>query len=469
MSNLILLDPASKEPLYIQLYRHFRTEIEQNNLKEGVKMPSIRWLADSLSVSKITVEKAYQQLLSEGYIQSGNRTRYSVSRFVDSAWPSPAPPVAAQPAAAAVPASSAETPVRYDLASGEMDMDGFDFDLWKRYINKAFADPDRLMRYGDLQGEAELRRQIVAHIRSRGVNCRHDQVIVGPGVQSLLHVLASILKSDHEGIAFEEPGFKIGRRVWEDREFRIIPVRLRREGIDTDELARSGARLVYVTPSHQFPTGYIMPIGERVRLLNWAKQTDATIIEDDYDSEFRYFGRPLPALKGLDTEGAVIYMGAFSKVIPPSIRISFMVLPDRLLEIYKKRASLYNQATSAIEQLALARYMADGHLERQIRRLRKLYNEKHALFRDSIRAGLGRRVEINETESGLHMVLTVKSKLTPKELYDRALAKGCRIALLQDYYLGEAPVTPSQIILYFSRIPAAEMNEAIRLLHEAWF
>ena len=270
MSNLILLDPTSKEPLYIQLYRHFRTEIEQNHLKEGVKMPSIRWLADNLSVSKITVEKAYQQLLSEGYIQSGNRTRYSVSRFVDSAWPSPAPTVAAEPAAAAVPASSAETPVRYDMASGEMDMEGFAFDLWKRYVNKAFADPDRLMRYGDLQGEVELRRQIVAHIRSRGVNCRPDQVIVGPGVQSLLHVLASILKSDHAGIAFEEPGFKIGRRVWEDREFRIIPVRLRREGIDTDELARSGARLVYVTPSHQFPTGYIMPFGARVRLLHWA-------------------------------------------------------------------------------------------------------------------------------------------------------------------------------------------------------
>lgn len=464
MSNLILLDHASAEPLYMQLYRHFREEIEQQNLKEGEKMPSIRWLADSLSVSKITVEKAYQQLLCEGYIQSGNRTRYSVGRFVDSAWPPPAPP-----AAAAAPASNAGTPVRYDLASGEMDMEGFDFDLWKRYINKAFADPDRLMRYGDLQGEPELRRQIVAYIRSRGVNCRHDQVIVAPGVQSLLNILASLLKGEHAGIAFEEPGFKIGRRVWEDREFRIIPVRLRREGIDTDELAASGARLVYVTPSHQFPTGYIMPIGERVRLLNWARQTGATIIEDDYDSEFRYFGRPLPALTGLDTEGAVIYMGSFSKVIPPSIRISYMVLPDRLLERYKKRASLYNQATSAIEQLALARYMADGHLERQIRRLRKLYNEKHALFRDSLRAVFGKRVEINETESGLHMVLTVKSKLTPKELYDRALANGCRIALLQDYYLGEAPVTPSQIILYFSKIPAGEIDAAIRLLKEAWF
>lgn len=463
MPNLILLDHASKEPLYMQLYRHFRAEIEQNNLKEGYKIPSIRWLADSLSISKITVEKAYQQLLCEGYIKNGNRTRYSVNRFVQSSLPGPVSHIA-------VPQeNTVEAPLKYDLASGEMDMEGFDFVLWKRYINKAFMDQNRLMRYGDLQGETELRRQIVGYIRSRGVNCHHEQVIIGPGVQSLLNMLASILKPHHDGIAFEEPGFKIGRRIWEDRGFRIIPVGLRREGIDTDELAGSGARLVYVTPSHQFPTGYIMPIGERKRLLNWAGQTDATIIEDDYDSEFRYFGRPIPALKGLDTEGAVIYMGSFSKVIPPSIRISYMVLPDRLLENYQKRASLYNQATSTVEQLALARYMADGHLDRQIRRLRKLYNEKHDLFLDNIRSMFGNRVEINEMESGLHMVLTVKSGLTPKELYSRALAKGCRIALLQDYYLGEAPVTPSQIILYFSKIPTAEMPAAISLLKEAWF
>lgn len=463
MPKLILLDHASKEPLYMQLYRHFRGEIEQYSLKEGDKIPSIRSLADSLSVSKITVEKAYQQLLCEGYIKNGNRSRYSVNRFVESSWPAPVCPTA-KPAENIV-----ETPIRYDLASGEMDMEGFDFVLWKRYINKAFVDQSRLMRYGDLQGEVELRRQLVGYIRSRGVNCHHGQVIVGPGVQSLLNMLASILKPEHDGIAFEEPGFKIGRRIWEDRGFRIIPVRLKREGIDTDELAGSGARLVYVTPSHQFPTGYIMPIGERKRLLNWASQTGATIIEDDYDSEFRYFGRPLPALKGLDTEGTVIYMGSFSKVMPPSIRISYMVLPERLLDIYRKGTSLYNQATSTIEQLALARYMADGHLERQIRRLRKLYNDKHAMFLDNIRSMFGKQVDINETESGLHMVLTVKSDLTPKELHDRALIKGCRIALLQDYYLGDAPSTPSQIILYFSKIPAAEMPTAIGLLKDAWF
>ena len=464
MSKLILLDHESKEPLYMQLYRYFRTEIEQNNLKENQKIPSIRFLADSLSVSKITVEKAYQQLLCEGYITSGNRTRYAVNRFVENAWPSPAPQNA-------IPKeqSSQELTFKYDLASGEMDADGFDFSLWKRYINKAFLDPSRLMRYGDLQGEIELRKEIVNYIRSRGVNCHYGQVIVGPGVQSLLNILASMLKPEHDGIAFEEPGFKMGRRTWEDRGFQIIPVRLKEEGIDTDELARSGARLVYVTPSHQFPTGYIMPIGERTQLLNWARQTGSTVIEDDYDSEFRYFGRPLPALKGLDTEGSVIYMGSFSKVIPPSIRISYMVLPEQLLKNYRERASLYNQTTSALEQLALARYMTDGHLERQIRRLRKLYNEKHALFLESIRTILGPQVAINETESGLHLVLTVKSSLTPKELYARALAKGCRIALLQDYYLGEAPTSPSQVILYFSKIPAEEMKTAIQLLKEAWF
>ena len=463
-SHLILLDPTSKQPLYLQLYQHFRREIEQNQLKEGQKMPSIRWLARSLSISKITVEKAYQQLLCEGYLNNGNRKRYEVNRFVENSWPAAKAPTATQSEE-----TRAHTPLRYDLASGEMDMDGFDFSLWKRYINKAFSDQDRLMRYGELQGELELRRQIVGYVRSRGVDCQTEQVIVGPGVQSLLNMLAGMLKPHHDKIAFEEPGFKIGRRIWEDRDYQIVPVQLRQGGIDTDELAASGARLVYVTPSHQFPTGFIMPIGKRTRLLQWARETGSTIIEDDYDSEFRYFGRPLPALKGLDTEGSVIYMGSFSKVIPPSIRISYMVLPERLRDLFQQRSLHYNQATSTVEQLALARYMADGHLERQIRRLRKLYNEKHELFLGCLRSILGNQVQINETESGLHMVLTVNADLAPKDLYEKALAKGCRIALLQDYYLGNAPESPAQIILYFSKIPTGEIAHAIQLLKQAWF
>lgn len=463
MSDLIVLDHSDKTPLYIQLYHHFRTEIEQCNLQEGEKLPSIRHLAASLSISKITVEKAYQQLLSEGYLQNGNRKRYAVNRFLENTLPTAAPGLTG------TVHSTPTLPVRYDLASGEMDAEGFDFNLWKRYINKAFLDQNRLMRYGDSQGELELRQQIAAHVRSRGVICQHDQVIVGPGVQSLLNILANLLEPYYDRIAFEEPGFKIGRQIWKDRGFQIIPVGIKRAGINTDDLAQSGARLVYVTPSHQFPTGYIMPIGARRRLLNWASLTDATIIEDDYDSEFRYFGRPIPALKALDTDGRIIYMGSFSKVMPPSIRISYMVLPQSLLELFKKRLFLYNHATSTVEQLALAHYIADGHLERQIRRLRKLYNDKHTVFLTHLRLLFGDRIEINETESGLHMVVTVNSHYAPTELYTRAFEKGCRIALMQDYYLDASPDAPCQVMLYFSKIPSSEIPAAIQLLKEAWF
>lgn len=218
----------------------------------------------------------------------------------------------------------------------------------------------------------------------------------------------------------------------------------------------SGERLVYVSPSHQFPTGYIMPIGRRNQLLHWAETQDGTIIEDDYDSEFRYYGRPIPALKGLDSRGNVVYLGSFSKVIPPSIRISYMVLPDKFLKIYEKKSSLYNQAASTIEQLALAEFMSDGHLERQIRRLRKLYYEKSRIFFDAVKTILGDNVEITENESGLHTLLTVKSPLSAKELQERALTQGCRIAPVEDYYWEVPSEKLPQVILYFSKIPAGE-------------
>jgi GntR family transcriptional regulator/MocR family aminotransferase len=244
---------------------------------------------------------------------------------------------------------------------------------------------------------------------------------------------------------------------------------MKKDGIDMEDLVSSAERLVYVSPSHQFPTGYIMPIGRRNKLLNWAQTTDSTIIEDDYDSEFRYYGRPLPALKGLDTRGNVVYLGSFSKIIPPSIRISYMVLPEKLLTIYQKKSSLYNQAASTIEQLTLAQFMADGHLERQIRRLRKLYFEKKWLFFDAIKNILGENVQVNENESGLHTILTIKSESQAKELGERALKQGCRVAPVEDYYLEVSPEKLPQIILYFSKIPAAQMKTAIRLLKDAWF
>ncbi|WP_325537444.1 PLP-dependent aminotransferase family protein [Sporomusa sp.] len=467
MLELLMLNLMSKEPLYIQLYKHFKTAIEQNRITKGEKLPSIRGLAKNLAVSKITVEKAYQQLLSEGYISNSDRSRYTVNKFEG---------IDYETAVAVVATNYQHSPpveepkILYDFASGEMDSNGFDFSLWKRYISKVFLNKERLLGYGHIRGEEELRTQIAKYIqKSRGVYAHPDQIIIGAGVQNLLNILCSILKLEHKSIAFEEPGFKNGRRIFTDHAFTIVPIRMKQDGITIEELVSSGTKLVYLSPSHQFPTGYIMPIGKRTRLLRWAQTVDGTIIEDDYDSEFRYFGLPIPALKGLDNTGKVVYLGSFSKIIPPSIRISYLVLPERLLALYHQNSSLYNQAASTIEQLALAKFMEDGHLERQIRRLRKMYYEKNVLLFEAIRNILGDHVEVTDTESGLHTILSVKSDLSARELVEKALAYGCRVALVQDYYLELSQEKLPQIILYFSKIPANEIAAAIERLRQAWF
>jgi len=465
--NLIILESKKNTPLYIQLYNHFKAEIENNRLQQGEKLPSIRELAKSLSLSKITVEKAYQQLVSEGYIENYDRSRYTVNRL-DGFICKTLPYLTEnnhnnQP-------NLIPNAILYDFSSGEMDLDGFDFSLWKRYISKSFLHKERLVGYGNIKGEEELRNEIVKYIQSsRGVYTHKSQIIIGAGVQNLLSILCSILKLENNSIAFEEPGFKNGRRIFADNAFHIKPIKMKKDGIDMDELFNSGEKLVYVSPSHQFPTGYIMPIGRRNQLLNWAQAKDGTIIEDDYDSEFRYYGRPIPALKGLDIRGNVVYLGSFSKIIPPSIRISYMVLPQKILEIYQEKSSLYNQAASTIEQLALAQFMSDGHLDRQIRRLRKLYHEKRLLFFAAIKNILGENVEVVENESGLHTILTLKSDLPARELGERARQQGCSVAPVEDYYWKATPEKLPQILLYFSKIPAHEIETAIHRLKLAWF
>lgn len=465
--ELIQLTANNREPLYMQIYTYFKQAIEQNSLREGDKLPSIRGLSANLAVSKITVEKAYQQLMSEGYILSCNRARYVVNKLEVMTFKRSAP-YHQQGKAELRPVARQE--ILYDFASGEMDIGGFDFALWKRYINKVFLNKDRLVGYGHVQGETELRREIAQYIRkSRGVHARPEQIIIGPGVQSLLNTLCSLLKSEADTIVFEDPGFKNGRRIFANYAFAIKAIPMRKDGMDIKELFDSGAKLVYVSPSHQFPTGHIMSVGKRVQLLNWAESVAGIIIEDDYDSEFRYFGRPIPALKGLDNGERVVYLGSLSKVIPPSIRISYMVLPEVLLAVFQKNADVYNQAASTMDQLALAQFMADGSLERQIRRLRKLYYGKKGMLSEAVKTIIGSQADIEPTESGLYIILNVKSELSAEELVARALRKGCRVAAVQDYYLQSTKENTSRILLYFSKIPVDEIEIAVNLLKAAWF
>lgn len=465
----IVIARDGNSPLYVQIYTYFKDAIEKGDIEEGEKLPSIRGLTKAIGVSKITVEMAYQQLLSEGYIQNANRARYTVASLDKSLLEERTKNLNQE--SNKVLDNMNTFKVDYDFASGEMDPKGFNFSLWKKYVNKALTETQRLVGYGHPQGEKELREQIVHYLfQSRGVAADRSQVIIGPGVQSLLIILCSLLRDKHDSIAFEDPGFKNGRRIFLDHGFQIVPVEMGKDGIEIDTLSERDTNLVYLSPSHQFPTGSIMSIGKRITMLSWAEKRKGLIIEDDYDSEFRYYGRPVPALKGLDQRGNVVYLGSFSKIMPPSIRISYMVLPESLLALYKKKISLYKQGSSTTEQLALALFMADGQLEKQIRRLRKLYQEKRVLFLKSIKDNLGERVILEEKESGLFTVLDVKSDLTSQDLKDRALKLGCRIASIEDYSLiGPSGQSLPRLILYFSSIPKDKIDEGIRLLKKAWF
>lgn len=464
MDNIII-DLSDKKHLYLQIYEYFKKEIEVNNLKQGEKLPSIRGLSGSLAVSKITVEKAYDQLFSEGYIENNNRSRYVVapiySDFIKHSTPQNNEPVFSK--------YQSNTKIKYNFSSGEMDPDGFDFSLWKKYINRTLTDNSNLFHYGDIKGEYALREQIIRYLHSsRGVSAQPHQIVIGPGVRSLLGILARLLKDKFSSVAFEDPGFKNGRLIFADNSYYITPIKMQQSGIDMQALEDSKAKLVYISPSHQFPTGTIMPIGRRNKLLNWVEETNGYIIEDDYDSEFRYFGNPIPALKGLDTKDRVIYLGSFSKIIPPSIRISYMLLPQSLAELFELRSKLYTPSVSVTEQLALAEFIAEGHLEKQIRRLRKLYSTKRQMFLDEIQRQFGDDASVYDIGSGLFVTVSVKSQHSIDELKKSAENNACKITFMQDYALNPLPNSMAkQLILYFSSIPLDDIGKSIRALKKS--
>ncbi len=458
--NEILISFSDSLPKYQQIYNYFRRELEHGGIAAGEKIPSVRELSKSLAVSKTTVERAYLQLYGEGYIESANRSRYTAAKIVK----------IEETQSAAPQAKPEKHMIKYDFSSASMDRGGFDFGVWRRYIGYATSLEDRLLKYGNPQGEPELRSEIAKYIRrSRGINTSPENIVVGPSVQILLSILCGLLKSDYRSVAFEDPGFKHGRRVFQDYGFEILPVSMGKSGLNPDILEKSAARLVFVSPSHQFPSGTVMPIGRRTRLLAWAARKNALIIEDDYDGEFRYFGNPIPALKGLDGGDRVIYLGSFSKLVPPSIRLAYMVLPETLSAAFKNSFEAYNQAASTVEQLAFAMFMADGLFDRQIRRLRKIYHEKRDIFTDKISRVFGRENLVSDDKSGLFVIVRLESGESSQTLKALAQTHGCRVSFVDDYRLkqGESRLG-KELMLYFSGLAKTEISAAVACLKAAW-
>ena len=484
--------------LYEQIYEHIKKEIKAGKLLSGEKLPSTRFLAEYLQVARTTVDYAYGQLLSEGYIESRPCKGYFVcpieelfqlediegngrGDFTGCTKGSTDGKVSGQPERRVGGITGgthsgceahAERGVKdgflVDFSPYEIDMSGFPFSVWKKITKNilTFANSE-LFAKGEAQGDYELRSTISKYLHSsRGVNCRPEQVIVGAGNDYLLMLLEKIL-GRHVRIAMENPTYKRSYRIFCSFAYQITTVDMDESGMRSDKLEQADVSMAYVMPSHQFPTGTVMPIGRRMELLKWADGgTERYLIEDDYDSEFRFHGKPIPALQASDRHGKVIYMGTFSKAIAPAIRISFMVLPDTLLERYLKNCFFYSCTVSRIDQSILNEFIRDGYFERHLNKMRKLYRAKHELLLGCLQP-LRDRFTISGENAGLHLLLTSRSGEAEGELVRKAASGQVGVYGLSESMVEDAPDSAT-VLLGFGGLSEEKIREGTELLRRVW-
>ncbi len=457
MDNFTLkLQASDKRPLYEQLYRHIITELEAGRLRPGEKLPSKRAVCVHLKISQSTVETAYGMLSAEGYIYARPKSGYYVSNIpVRPARSHPLPPA---------PAKS-ETPLpRFDFSTGAVDTGVFPYASWARLSREAISNPQLLQR-GEAQGDLGFRQALAAFLREyRGVRCQADQIVVGAGLEYLLNVLAQVLPWESV-YALEDPGYRAAWQVLRShgRQVRMIP--LDNSGLRADKLRESGANVAFVTPSHQFPLGITMPAGRRAQLLAWSEEVENRfLVEDDYDSEFRYATRPIPAMQGLDGGDKVIYIGTFSRSIAPSIRAAYLVFPRRLLAAYQERMGFAASTLSRFEQQTLRAFLERGLYSRHLRRSANLYRKKQQLLLEELSQLPG--AEIAGAQAGLHFLLTLPGK-DEAWLVARAAAAGAPVRGLSEYCRDCIP-PKSTVVLGFAGLKLEEIPQAAAALRDAF-
>ena len=447
-------------PLYRQLYRALVEEIQSGRLAPGARLPSKRQLCAHLGISMSTVETAYGILAAEGYIQARARSGYRVCDLLTltpvSAGPPTAQPVAAHPA---------EPDWDYVFSTGAVDTSVFTFSSWAKITKEAvYQNPDLLQR-GHPQGDLPLRQALRDLLHQyRGVLCEPDQIIVGAGMDYLLGLLMQLFPSD-AGVALEDPGYPAAFDTVVHSGRRPIPVPVDSQGLCPDALESANAQLVHLTPSHQFPLGVTIPMARRTQLHHWAyAREDRILLEDDYDSEFRYTSRPIPALQGLDNQGRVIYFGTFSRSIAPSIRVAYLILPPILLERYRQRFPHAASTVSRFEQEALRRFLSGGQYAGHLRRVGNLYRRRCTQLTNALLQIPG--AHISGADAGLHFLFSLP-RLTEQELVRRAAEYHVRVHGLSDYCHGPCP-QPSTLVLGYAGMEERALLAAAGRLRDAY-
>jgi len=409
-------------PLYEALYRCIRQDILSGKLKPGEKLPSKRALAQNLEVSKITVETAYSQLLSEGYIRSEEKVGYFVEQVEGHA----APPV---------PAAKPEQQSReYWLDLTESGTEQFPFSVWMKLQREVMLDyGEKLLLPLPNRGVPELRQAIAEHLAAfRGMQVDPENILIGAGTDFLYNLLIQLLGRD-KTYAVEEPGYGKIRRIYAAGGVRCVSATMDADGVKPESLME--ADVLHFSPAHHFPTGLVTPVSRRMELLNWAYQGEKWIIEDDYDSEFRSDAHPKPAMQSLDRRGRVIYMNTFSKSLAPSIRISYLVLPSELMAEFQRKLGFYSCTVPSFEQYTLARFLSRGHFEKHINRMRKFYRSRRARVVQMHRScAVSHRLTILEQDAGLHFLLQVDTAQTDARLTARLAEEGIRVRALSEYF-----------------------------------
>lgn len=444
------------EPLYQQLYHHIASAIQTGQLEPGTKLPSKRRLCALTGVSMSTVETAYSLLAAEGYVLTKPRSGYIIADLL------PLVP----PSAPDIPQPPAEpTPWAYDCSTSAVDTSVFPFSSWARITKEAVYENPGLLQRGHQQGDLPMRGALAGLLgQYRGVCCSPEQIVVGAGADLLLSLLLQLLPN-HQVVALEDPGYPAAYAAVTRHGRTPAPIPVDEQGVSPEALAASGAGLAYVTPSHQFPLGVTMPAGRRSRLLHWAAAApDRWLIEDDYDSEFRYSSRPIPSMQGLDLGGRVVYMGTFSRSIAPAIRVAYMILPPALLERYHSTFPHGACTVSRFEQESLRRFLIQGLYGRHLRRTGNLYRRKCALFSQALSQIPG--VTLTGQEAGLHFLLTLP-RLSEQELVERAAAQSVRVYPLSQF-CHTAPPLPSTVVLGFAGLTEQELTQAAARLAKAW-
>ena len=474
---MIDLQGGAKAPLYEKIYESIKNEIVDGKISKGEKLPSTRLLAKNLSVSRSTVELAYDQLLAEGYIEAEPYRGYFVCDVEALYQLEQRNHMQEKLQAGQDWQPGWKTEIKHGAGSSKqkeidfspytIDTQNFPYNVWRKlHKNVLLDDREEILLSGDGQGDHELRMAIADYLhQARGVNCAAEQIIIGAGNEYLELLLAQVL-GEKKTVLMDDPTYLQAYRTFSNMGYLVKNIPAEQGSMPIEAVRRENADILYVMPSHQFPLGTVMPLKQRLELLKWASEKEGRyLIEDDHDSEYRYKGKPIPSLQSIDHEEKVIYLGTFSKSIAPSLRISYMVLPQHLLKNYQSYCGFYSTTVSKIQQEVLCGFIRGGYFGRHLNKMRGIYKNKH----DFLVSELKKRPWVENIagdNAGLHVLVQVDTQMSEEELCERAAEQGIHLMGISEHYIHKPPVSKPVLLLGYGKPDEKRILEGLdRLEH----